>query len=207
MAVEARNMDREQAGAVSRQPFRVSDVRQYVYCPRVVYFNYVIPVPRHRTVKMEAGQMTHADFAEMEKRRTLARYHLDEGTREFGLRLECAKLNLSGVLDMLVSTSSGLYPVEFKDTPGGMGLHHKYQLAAYAMLVESVRRRPVKEGFVYVVPGKRVFKVRMDANVRLHVRRIVGAMLNMVARGLIPSRTRAGGRCRDCEFKNYCRDA
>ena len=100
------------------------------------------------------------------------------------------------VLDMLITTRLGTYPVEFKNTSGDMGLHHKYQAAAYAMLVEEVLQKPVREGFIYLIPGKRVFTVRVDANVRLHVRRVVGAMRNIVRRGLLPARTRSGGRCR-----------
>lgn len=187
--------------------FRVSDVRQHIYCPRITYLNYVIPVPRRKTVKMEAGKESHADFSEIEKRRTLAKYRLGEGQREFWLRLESLRLGLGGVLDMLITTRLGTYPVEFKNTSGDMGLHHKYQLAAYAMLVEEVLQKPVREGFIYLIPGKRVFTVRVDANVRLHVRRVVGAMRNIVRRGLLPARTRSGGRCHDCEFRNYCRDA
>lgn len=192
---------------MSRQLFRVSDVRQYVYCPRIIYFNYVIPVPRHKTIKMEAGQASHEDFADLEKRRTLAKYHLEGGSREFSVRLECRALNLAGILDMLIVSDAGLFPVEFKNTSGGMGLHHKYQLAAYAMLVESQRKRPVREGFIYALQGKRVFRVAIDAGVRVHVKRIVGAIVNLVDRAIVPPRTRAGGRCHDCEFANYCRDA
>jgi len=187
--------------------FRVSDVRQYVYCPRIIYYNYVIPVPRHKTVKMESGQASHQDFAEMEKRRTLAKYGLDSGRREFSVYLESPRLGLSGILDMLISTDQGIYPVEFKNTSGGMGLHHKYQLAAYAMLVECLRRRPVRQGFVYVLPVKRAFTVVVDDAVRQHTKRILSSMRNLVQRGLIPPRTRSGGRCRDCEFRNYCGDA
>lgn len=194
-------------GDAANQALRVSDLRQYVYCPRIIYFNYVIPVPRHKTVKMEVGRDLHADFAELEKRRTLAKYHLDTGRREFGLALECPKLNLTGILDMLITTDTGLFPVEFKNTTGDMGLHHKYQLAAYAMLVESKWKRPVREGFVYALPGKRVFRVGMDDGVRVHVKRIIGAISNLVRKGIMPPRTRVGGRCRDCEFRNYCGDA
>jgi CRISPR-associated exonuclease Cas4 len=192
---------------LTSRPFRVSDIRQCVYCPRIIYFNYVVPVPRHKTVKMDTGRSLHADFVELEKRRTLAKYHLDSGKREFNVVLECPKLNLTGLLDMLIITDVSLFPVEFKNTTGDMGLHHKYQLAAYAMLVESKWKRPVREGFVYALPGKRVFRVGMDEGVRVHVRRIIGAISNLVERGIMPPRTRAGGRCHDCEFRNYCGDA
>lgn len=185
--------------------FRASDIRQYVYCPRIIYFNYVLPVPRRRTVKMETGQTTHIEFADLEKRRTFSRYRLEAGEREFRVQMRCPVLGLTGVLDMLITTPDGLYPVEFKDTAGGMGLHHKYQLVAYAMMLEETRKRPVRAGFIYAIQGKRVYAVAADQGSRMYVRRVLGAIRNMASRRVFPAKTRAGGRCRDCEFRNYCR--
>jgi len=184
--------------------FRASDIRQYIYCPRVIYFNYVLPVPRRRTVKMEAGREAHADFADLEKRRTLTKYRLTEGEREFRIPLTCPSLGLAGVLDMLIVSPAGHFPVEFKNTSGGMGLHHKYQLVAYAMMVEKCLGVPVRTGFIYVIPTKKVFPVAIDAGARTHVLRVLGAMSNMVNAQKMPPATRSASRCRDCEFKNYC---
>jgi len=189
---------------ISKVQFRVSDIRQYIYCPRVIYFNYVLPVPRRRTVKMEAGREAHADFAELEKRRTLAKYKLAEGEREFRIPLTCSSLGLTGVLDMLISSPTGHFPVEFKNTTGGMGLHHKYQLVAYAMMIEKCLGRPVRTGFIYVMPTKKVFPVAIHDGARTHVLRVLGAMSNMVKAQKMPPVTRSTHRCRDCEFKNYC---
>lgn len=192
-------------GAPARVQFRVSDIRQYIYCPRVIYFNYVLPVPRRRTVKMEVGREAHLDFAELEKRRTLAKYRLAEGERVFGMPLTCSSMGLTGVLDMLIVSPAGHFPVEFKNTSGGMGLHHKYQLVAYAMMVEKSLGRPVRMGFIYVIPTKRVFPVTIHAGARTHVLRVLGAMTNIVNAQKMPPVTRSQSRCRDCEFKNYCR--
>lgn len=189
----------------SKIQFRVSDIRQYVYCPRVIYFNYVLPVPRRRTVKMEAGRDAHIDFSEMEKRRTLAKYKLTEGERRFRVPLNSSSLGLTGVLDMLVVSPVGSFPVEFKNTSGGMGLHHKYQLVAYAMMAEASMAQPVRMGFVYVIPTKKVFSVQIHQGARVHVLRVLGAMRNMVSSQKMPPVVRSMSRCRDCEFKNYCR--
>lgn len=185
--------------------FRVSDIRQYVYCPRVVYFNYVLPVPRRHTVKMDVGREAHVDFSDLEKRRTLAKYKLTEGERQFRVPLSSSRLGLTGVLDMLIVSPAGHFPVEFKSTSGGMGLHHKYQLVTYAMMVEAALGQPVKTGFVYIIPSKQVVPVLVHQGARTHVLRVLGAMCNMVVSQRMPPVIRSQSRCRDCEFKNYCR--
>ncbi len=41
---------------------KVSDVKQYLYCPRIVYYTYVAPVPRRITFKMRYGKEQHVDL-------------------------------------------------------------------------------------------------------------------------------------------------
>lgn len=36
---------------------RVSDLKQFIYCPRIVYYNYVMPVEKKTTYKMEHGKV------------------------------------------------------------------------------------------------------------------------------------------------------
>lgn len=184
----------------------VSDIRQYVYCPRIIYFNYVVPVPRHVTFKMQKGQATHVDFTAVEKRRSLAKYRLADGAKEFRVSLRSDRLGLVGTLDMLISGDNGIYPVEFKSTFGSLGIHHKYQLVAYAMMVEEARRRPIRAGFVYLIPQKRIEKVIVDEGTRFYTKKLCTGIRNVIESGVLPAGTRRTGRCRDCEFKNYCRD-
>ena len=40
---------------------RVSELRQYVYCPRIVYYSTCLPDVRPVTYTMEAGQRAHRE--------------------------------------------------------------------------------------------------------------------------------------------------
>lgn len=125
----------------------VSDVKQYPYCPRIVYYSYLLPLrARPTTYKMEEGQRVHARTVELEERRSLRAYGLKDGVRHFDVKLESEKLGLRGNLDMVVETPSEVIPVDFKNS-SGIGLNHKYQLAAYALLVEEAWNRSVRRGF------------------------------------------------------------
>ncbi len=37
-------------------PIRVNDIKQYFYCPRVVFYQYSMPVEKKNTRKMELGR-------------------------------------------------------------------------------------------------------------------------------------------------------
>lgn len=187
-------------------PLGVSDVRQHVYCPRIPFFRLAGRSPRPTTYKMEEGKLEHERVTELEERRSLRAYGLADGERVFNLSLDSPRLGLAGRLDMLITTRYELIPVEFKNSEAGVGLNHKYQLAAYALLVEEHFRRPVRRAFVYFILAKRAQEVLIAPGMRRYVHRILNEIRENVARESMPDGTRVLGRCRVCEFLNFCND-
>lgn len=185
---------------------RAADLKQYLYCPRILYYTYVLPIRHRVTHKMQEGTEAHLDLDRLEKRRKLVEYGLDRGTREFHVRLYSQRLGLEGVLDLLVRSPKGLYPVEFKHTTRDAALHHKYQLAAYALLLEDTFHEPVRAGFLYLIPGRRIRLVEITPNVRLHLHRTLSAMRRLVMREAMPDVPRSRARCWDCEYRTFCGD-
>lgn len=144
----------------------VTDVRQWRYCPRIVYYTYCQPLPRPTTYKMEEGRTRHDEVKALEERRALRSYGLTEGERHFNVPLYSQRLGLSGRLDMLIDTGRELIPVEFKNTEEPPALNHKYQLAAYALLVEEEMQGTVRRCFVHSIPARRSFEVPITADMR-----------------------------------------
>ena len=184
----------------------VSDVKQYVYCPRIVYFTACRQLRRPVTYKMVEGQLEHEDVETKEHRRSLRAYGIENGERHFATRLRSERLGLSGVLDMIIVTPTEAIPVEFKNTSALPGLNHKYQLTAYALLVEERWSKPIRRGFVYLIPVKRAIEIEITPSMRSFVLHVLDDIRAMVLSERMPEPTRQVGRCVDCEFKNYCGD-
>lgn len=185
---------------------KVSDVKQFLYCPRVVYFTYVMPVHRKVTRKMEYGKEEHLELERLERRRGFRSYDLSEGERRYRTKLCSERLGVEGVLDMHIMCGSGCFPVEFKNTSRHPGLNHKYQLVCYAMLLEDEYGKPVRHGYLYLIPGKRVHVVEMTPNARTFVRKTLGRIKMMIARESFPPAPGRPARCFECEYRNYCAD-
>lgn len=185
---------------------KVSDVKQYFYCPRVLYFTYVMPVQKKTTRKMKQGKKEHFELDRLEKRRKFRSYNLTAGKRVFRTPLYSQRLRLAGVLDMHIVTEAGCFPVEFKNTTRKPSLNHKYQLISYAMLLEDRYGTTVRHGYLYLSPGKRVYTVEITPNARAFVKRTLEKIRLMVARETFPPAPRRPGRCFDCEYVNYCAD-
>jgi CRISPR-associated exonuclease Cas4 len=184
----------------------VTDLKQWVYCPRIPYYHHVMPVEIARTYKMQRGRDVEAAVEAMEKRRGYRRYGLERGERRFGVWFHSAALELSGKLDLLVITEDACYPVDFKDTEGGVRYNHRIQLAAYSLLVEENLARSVPIAFVYLVPSRQLVTVPVGAKEREEVTRAIAEMRRVIEQENMPGPTPVRARCVACEFRNYCAD-
>lgn len=185
---------------------RVNDLKQFDYCPRVVFYQYVMPAERKATFKMEHGHAAEARLDALEERRTLQRYGLPDGTRHFHVWLTSERLGLSGKLDMLIESSSGWFPVDFKETTGPPQPNHIRQLCGYALLVEDTYGCSVNQGFISLMPGNRVEPITLTIEMKHDAQRTLDEIRTMIIAQRMPDPTPVRARCTDCEYRNYCGD-
>lgn len=185
----------------------VTDLRQWTYCPRVVYYTSSLGIRRRPvTFKMLEGQQREREALALERRRTLARYGLHEGTRSIGVALSSARLGLCGRVDLVIVTSSALAVVEFKDTPRRPARNHAVQLCAYALLAEERWGLPCPRAFVHSPQTGRTYSVPLTQELRTATLRTITAVRALVAGERFPLPTSHLGRCRECEFRTFCND-
>lgn len=192
--------------------FEVTDLKQWAYCPRVVYYRYCLPDVRPVTKLMEAGIAGHRDEGEREERRSLRAYGLSEGERAFDLALRSARLGLRGRLDLVIAVPARGAPgaeaivVEYKDSERAAGAHFKLQLAAYALLVEEAWGLPVRRGFLYSIPTRRAEAVAITSALRRKVLATVSALRAAVFGERMPEAPASRWPCVSCEFRRFCND-
>lgn len=185
---------------------KVSDLKQYVYCPRIVFYQYVMPVGKATTFKMEHGKTAEDTIDRLEKRRGLKRYGIDGGKREFHKWIASERLALSGKLDLLISASSGYYPVDFKYTEGGPYKNHIYQLCGYALILEDIYSCRVNKGFVYLIPREDAVEFEITDLLKTDAKSLLDVIREIISSEKMPQPTPARNKCIDCEYRNYCGD-
>ena len=183
-----------------------TDLKQWAYCPRIPFYHHVLPVRPAPTYKMSRGKDVQAAVEALERRRGFRAYGMGEGERRFGLWLHSDRLGVSGKLDLLILTADACYPVDFKDTAGGPRRNHRLQVTAYALLAEEAFERPAPDGFICLVPEKRVVALALTEADRDEVRQALADMRRMVEQEALPPPTPVRARCTACEFQNYCGD-
>ncbi len=183
----------------------VSDIRQHAYCPRIPYYRYAMPLERPVTAKMDLGKEEHETTSAKEARRTLKAYGIKEGERRFGVSLYSESLGLRGKIDMVILTPREVIPVEYK-MAAEVGLHHKYQLTAYAMLAEHTFGGTASRAFVYLTPAKKALEIPITPAMRDHVKKILGGLRASIENERLPAPTPHRKRCTDCEYRRFCGD-
>ncbi len=184
----------------------VSDLKQYSYCPRIVYYHYCLPTIRPTTYKMEAGQAAHQAEEDRERRRSLRTYRLQDGERHFDLELNGIALELRGRVDLAIQRETEAIPVEYKDSPGRLGPHILLQLMAYGLLLEEAWRLPAQRGFVYFIPTRRAREILLTADLRAKVYEALTTIQAFIAAERMPAPTPQRNKCPICEFRRFCND-
>lgn len=191
--------------------FTVTDLKQYTYCPRVVFYTYCLPLIRPTTYKMEAGVRAHARAEKRERRRTLTAYGLgvEDGERHFDVLVASEELGLHGRVDMAIEVQGEereWIPVDYKQTTRKIGRHIRRQLAAYGMMLEETLGGKARRGFIYSLVTRKVEEVRLTERLRREVREVVGEMREMVQREKMPAPPGSRRQCVNCEFRRFCND-
>ncbi|MFB3766263.1 MAG: CRISPR-associated protein Cas4 [Methanotrichaceae archaeon] len=191
----------------------VSDVKQYLYCPKIIYFDHVLHVPKPPDQKLETGKEKHDDITAKERRRKGALFYdseLDRAEKLFRVALESSALGLKGILDYLIKTDREYIPIDYKfgySHSGSIHLNHKYQLAAYALLVEDNYKTIVRRGYVHYSRDRINAQIDFTDEIRRRTLKMIGEIQQIIQDDRETECTRNPGKCIDCEYRRYCEGA
>lgn len=197
---------------LQRPSFEVTDLKQWTYCPRVIYYRYCLPDIRPVTRLMQAGIASHRAESEREERRSLRTYGLTVGERAFDLGLSSERLGLRGRLDLAIAVPDRGSPgaeaivIEYKDSERRAGPHFKLQLTAYALLLEEAWGLPVRRGFIYAIPTRQVEPITISAALRRKAAQTIAALRAAVEGEQMPDAPASRAPCVSCEFRRFCND-
>jgi CRISPR-associated exonuclease Cas4 len=201
-----------QANASDTFMLEVTDLKQWIHCPRIVFYRYCLPSIRPITGKMEEGILRHNEERDREERRLLRSYGLTEGERFFDVPLRSPTLGLSGRLDLVIITPARDAPeaegivVEYKLSDRKPGQHVKLQLAAYGLMIEDLWNIPVRRGFLYQLPLRRAEPIPFTTQLKNRVRTTITSIRTTIASESLPPPPDRQAICVSCEFRRFCND-
>lgn len=196
------------------EPFvAVTDVKHYIYCPRIVYFERVLHAKPVFGSQQEEGGEKHEEYVRKELRRKDAVYYSPDfigAQKLLFVNLISPKLGLTGQLDCIIKTVKGEFiPVDYKNMGSNHGkvwMDHKYQLVAYALLVEERYNTIVKRMFVNYIPEKLILEVEITPTMKTHVKRVIGHIKRIISDEKLPPIRVAKRKCTGgCGYRTLCK--
>ncbi|MCF2138267.1 MAG: CRISPR-associated protein Cas4 [Candidatus Thorarchaeota archaeon] len=191
-----------------------TDVKQYVFCPRVTYFTRVVQIRPIMSSQQPDAKKDHVRIADHEKRRRnmlKQSFPFTVAKRKFELFFRSPRLQVHGKVDMLVITNEGEYiPVEFKAMVSKnrqVRLDHKYQLAVIALLIEDHYDTIVRRGYLHYMKDEQTVQVFLTEGVKRRAQVYLRRIRDLLDAGVVPEPRR---ECRysrvGCGFADQCRD-
>ncbi len=196
------------------EPFvAVTDVKHYIFCPRIVYFERVLHAKPVFGSQQEEGGEKHEEYVRKELRRKDAVYYSPDfigAQKLLFVNLISPKLGLTGQLDCIIKTVKGEFiPVDYKNMGSNHGkvwMDHKYQLVAYALLVEERYNTIVKRMFVNYIPEKLILEVEITPTMKTHVKRVIGHIKRIISDEKLPPIRVAKHKCTGgCGYRTLCK--
>ncbi len=183
----------------------VNLIRQWCYCPRVVYYMELTDISVHRPIWVKQGEDFHMLEEKLWKRRNLSRFKLVSGKTHHNLVMRNDTLGLHGIVDMVVETEDAVYAVEFKLSVSNKKRGDILQLVAYAMLLEHHFSKPSRIGFL-VGKGTVLHTLDINSERRKAVLAMADQIRQMLQLGAKPESSATVVQCCACEYVNHCND-
>jgi CRISPR-associated exonuclease Cas4 len=185
-----------------------SDVIEYLYCPRFIYFMKCLDIPQHEDerYKVVKGREVHEEKSGIN--REYLRKKLGCVAKDISVYLTSPFLHLRGEVDEVLSFSDGtLAPLDFKfaQYKDWVFQTHKYQSALYALLITENYGKPVNRGYVCYIRSKNFIKEISFCTADFEkAKTLVKEILDVISKGYYPKKRSSLAHCIDCCYRNIC---
>ncbi len=187
----------------------VSDVVEYMYCPRFVYFERVLGIPQHeeKREKVRIGREIHNLKEDINK--NYIRKSINSKLKYTNVYLSSNKYRIVGVIDeILVKKDSSYSPLDYKfaEYKSKMFNTHKYQSILYGLLIKDNYNVEVNKGYIVYVRScnlvKEISFTEKDFKKSID---FVNLIFEIIENEEFPENIKVNKRkCIDCCYRNVC---
>jgi CRISPR-associated protein Cas1 len=199
-----------QGGLESQPPLPVRRLHNFIYCPRLFYFQWVENIFQENADTV-AGSHVHRNVDAPSKLDDPKELGLPEGAKLRSLRLESESLGLIGVVDIVEGGPDGAEIIDYKrgsarrDGEGERVAKEPdaMQVAAHALLLREHGVNAVR-GAVYYAADKRRVPVEFSEELFSKVRKAIDDARAVAASGKCPPPLKNDARCLYCSAYPIC---
>lgn len=183
-----------------------TDLMNYSYCPRIIYYVHVLKRPQFTTSKEYKGREKESDFQHKAKRTKVVK-DSPKLPKLFKVTLESEKLGIKTIVDsiMVDKEKNEAYPIQAKYSfkPSKLYRAQLFQIIMESMLIEECLGYKSPFGFIKFLRSGELVKVDTEKR-RQEVLEAFQSIEKIMATESFPKPTKYRKRCVDCCFKSIC---
>jgi len=186
----------------------ISDVLEYLFCPRFIYFMHCLDIPQHEELKYKVirGREVHLEKGRMNP--NYLRKRLGVIRRERDVFLASEELHIKGIVDEVLFLNDGTAaPLEYKFAEFKQRVFktYRYQLALHALMIQDLFDVTVNRGYLcFTRSNDHIEEVWFSKKDFEESRQVVRDILEIIETGEFPKRASSASRCVDCCYRNIC---
>lgn len=196
------------ASCFSEESITISDVIEYLFCPRFTYFMHCLGIPQRegRLIKVQKGRAIHKSKEKTNVGYLRKRYGVTD--KLTGIYLCSKKHRIRGVMDEVLFLDDGsAAPLDYKFAKyhNRVFKTHKYQSALYGLMIAEHFNRPVYRGYLcYTRSGNKIVEIPFNEKLFQQAENIIQNIFHIIQREQFPETTGNKKRCIDCCYKRIC---
>lgn len=187
------------------QYLTATDLMNYLYDPRSVYFSHILKIPQEVTLKMEEGKKIHDLYTQRSKRNKIIK-ELPRLDKQYDIYIESDKIKYATRIDCILFTKkrNKAYPVEFKYSRTPKKLYHRqiYQLVLEAILVEDFYNCKVNIGYMKFMVDDNFVKVHISKELKNSALHVLGKIQSIIEKEEYPNIKGLHPRLKDYGYRN-----
>ncbi len=197
------NFYEEKSDRISITP---SDIIEYLYCPRYIYFMYVLAIPQHEELYYKA--MKGREIHEKKKRTNTDYLRKRLGVIEKKSDVYLTGKHLRGIIDEILFLKDGTAsPLDYKFAVYNERVYKTLQTQAhcYAKLITENYGKKVNTAYlVYIRSKNKLVEIPITEKGLANVEKYISEIVEIIDGNKFPKATSAKSKCLTCTYRNLC---
>lgn len=182
-------------------------VRQYIFCPRIVYYNLLTNIKPHYPRQVSLGDSYHKLQEELSKKRKFKKLHIDYQEIILNKYFENERLNICGKVDLALICEQEIVPIEFKFIDNKKPSHsHILQLIGYGILLSQEYNKEFKQAIISYSNNMKLHHINITQKLKDEFWNIIKKCEKIEKNEILPNSSANEHQCGQCEYLNYCDD-
>lgn len=187
---------------------RISDVLEYLFCSRFIYYMYCLDIPQHEEKRFKVLKGREVHETRKLTNRDYLRRSLDCIRKESNVFIASKERHIKGIVDEVLFLEDGTAaPLEYKfaEYKEKVFKTYKFQLVLQALLIRENYNIEVNRAYICFTRSNSLVKeIEINASDFKKAEKIIQEILDIVQKGLYPKTSRSSRKCVDCCYRNIC---